>query len=82
MYVPGSCFTLKCVDLFLQEKAMKSWFERNAESVELLVENNDSEEERVNNYKKKKISSMQLKKLQQVLLWRNSLYTLKMSSIV
>lgn len=50
-----------------QEKAMKSWFERNAESVELLVENNDSEEERVNNYKKKKISSMQLKKLQQEL---------------
>ncbi|GAV84775.1 DEAD domain-containing protein/Helicase_C domain-containing protein [Cephalotus follicularis] len=50
-----------------QDKAQKCWFERNAESVELVVENYESEEERVNSYKKKKVGSMQLKKLQQEL---------------
>ncbi|KAK1591633.1 hypothetical protein Q3G72_010722 [Acer saccharum] len=50
-----------------QEKANKNWFERNAEAVELIVENYDSEEERVKNHKQKKSSSMQLKKLQQEL---------------
>ncbi|KAF8388306.1 hypothetical protein HHK36_026972 [Tetracentron sinense] len=50
-----------------QEKANKSWFERNAESVELVVEDYDSDEGRVNNYKEKKISSIHLKKLQQEL---------------
>ncbi|XVF66367.1 hypothetical protein PTKIN_Ptkin10aG0030100 [Pterospermum kingtungense] len=50
-----------------QERANKSWLERNAESLELLVENYDSEEERVNNFKQKKASSTQLKKLQQEL---------------
>ncbi|KAF6144395.1 hypothetical protein GIB67_024622, partial [Kingdonia uniflora] len=50
-----------------QEKASKTWFERNAKSVELVIEENDSEEERVNNHKQKKKSSLQLKKLQQVL---------------
>lgn len=52
--------------LFFQEKANKSWFEKNAEAVELIVENNDSEDERVQNHKQKKASSAQLKKLQQV----------------
>ncbi|KAF2314078.1 hypothetical protein GH714_021992 [Hevea brasiliensis] len=50
-----------------QEKAKKTWFERNAELVELIVEKDDSEDERVNNYKQKKITSMQLNKLQQEL---------------
>lgn len=50
-----------------QEKAKKSWFERSAESVELVMDNYDSEEERVNNFKQKKTTSMQLKKLQQEL---------------
>ncbi|XP_028803488.1 DEAD-box ATP-dependent RNA helicase 13 isoform X1 [Neltuma alba] len=50
-----------------QEKAQKSWFERNAESVELVVENYDSEEERVKKYRQMKASSTQLKKLQQEL---------------
>ncbi|KAF5465821.1 hypothetical protein F2P56_015792 [Juglans regia] len=50
-----------------QEKANKSWLERSAESVELVMDNYDSEEERVNNFKQKKATSMQLKKLQQEL---------------
>ncbi|KAH8495526.1 hypothetical protein H0E87_018627 [Populus deltoides] len=50
-----------------QEKAKKTWFERNAESIELMVENDDSEEEIVNNHKQKRVTSMQLKNLQQVL---------------
>ncbi|CAK9156519.1 unnamed protein product, partial [Ilex paraguariensis] len=49
------------------ERAKKSWFERNAESVDLVLEDNDSEEERVNSYKQKKASSIHLKKLQQEL---------------
>ncbi|XP_048235035.1 DEAD-box ATP-dependent RNA helicase 13 isoform X2 [Ricinus communis] len=50
-----------------QEKATKSWFERNAESIELMMEKDDSEDERVNNHKQKKITSMQLNKFQQEL---------------
>uniref|UniRef100_A0A2P2LU65 Dead box ATP-dependent RNA helicase n=1 Tax=Rhizophora mucronata TaxID=61149 RepID=A0A2P2LU65_RHIMU len=50
-----------------QEKAKKTWFEQNAETLELTVDNYDSEEERANNHKQKKITSMQLKKLQQEL---------------
>ncbi|KAJ0034867.1 hypothetical protein Pint_25193 [Pistacia integerrima] len=50
-----------------QEKANKSWLERNAEAIELVVENYDSEEERVKIHKQKKTTSMQLKKLQQEL---------------
>ncbi|KAJ6721667.1 ATP-DEPENDENT RNA HELICASE DDX24 [Salix viminalis] len=50
-----------------QEKAKKTWFEQNAESIELMVENDDSEEERVNNHKQKRVTSMQLKNLQQEL---------------
>ncbi|KAF5950631.1 hypothetical protein HYC85_012624 [Camellia sinensis] len=48
-----------------QDKANKSWFERNAEAIELDVEDNESEEERVNSHKQKKASSNHLKKLQQ-----------------
>ncbi|XP_004509501.1 DEAD-box ATP-dependent RNA helicase 13 [Cicer arietinum] len=47
-----------------QEKAEKSWFDRNASSVDLVTENNDSEDEQVNKYKQKKASSKQLRKLQ------------------
>ncbi|CAI9117993.1 OLC1v1019492C1 [Oldenlandia corymbosa var. corymbosa] len=50
-----------------QDKAKQSWFEKNAESVELLLDENDSEDERVNKHKKKKASSAQLKKLQEEL---------------
>ncbi|XP_045794355.1 DEAD-box ATP-dependent RNA helicase 13 [Trifolium pratense] len=47
-----------------QEKAEKSWFDRNACSVDLVTENYDSEEEQVNKCRQKKASSKQLKKLQ------------------
>ncbi|CAL2258789.1 unnamed protein product [Prunus armeniaca] len=50
-----------------QEKSKKRWFERNAELIELVVDNDDSEEERVKNHKKRKASSMNLHKLQQEL---------------
>ncbi|KAH1068175.1 hypothetical protein AAZX31_03G013300 [Glycine max] len=50
-----------------QEKAEKNWFDRNASSVELVTENYDSEEEQVNKHKQMKISSRQLKKLQEEL---------------
>ncbi|XP_077229832.1 P-loop containing nucleoside triphosphate hydrolases superfamily protein [Tasmannia lanceolata] len=53
-----------------QEKAKKSWFERNAESLDLVVEDSGSEEERVNSSKQKKISSFHLRKLQQDLSMR------------
>ena len=53
--------------MFLQENAKKSWLERNAESMELTMEDSGSEEEIVNDIKQKKISSLHLKKLQQVL---------------
>ncbi|XP_057454547.1 DEAD-box ATP-dependent RNA helicase 13 [Lotus japonicus] len=50
-----------------QEKAEKNWFDRNANSVELVTENYDSEEEQVNKYKETKASSRHLKKLQEEL---------------
>lgn len=50
-----------------QDKAKKSWYERNAELVELVVDNDENEEDIVKNYKQKKASSMNLKKLQQEL---------------
>ncbi|XP_073299751.1 DEAD-box ATP-dependent RNA helicase 13 isoform X2 [Primulina huaijiensis] len=50
-----------------QEKAEKSWLERNAESIELLLDDNDSEDERMKKYRQKKATSNQLKKLQQEL---------------
>ncbi|KAL9241849.1 hypothetical protein vseg_015911 [Gypsophila vaccaria] len=48
-----------------QEKASKSWVKRNLESMELDVEENDSEDERVSKGKQKKATSIQLKKLQE-----------------
>ncbi|KAL1329549.1 hypothetical protein HN51_046674 [Arachis hypogaea] len=50
-----------------QVKAEKNWFDRNANSVELVTENDDSEEEQVNKHKQMKASSKQLKTLQQEL---------------
>lgn len=50
-----------------QEKAKKSWFQRNAESVELAVEDSGSEDETVKGHKLKKNTSIQLKGLQQEL---------------
>ncbi|XP_074369619.1 DEAD-box ATP-dependent RNA helicase 13-like [Apium graveolens] len=50
-----------------QEKASKGWLRLNAESVEMVVEDDDSEEERVNIFKQKKSSLIHLKKLQQEL---------------
>ncbi|KAF5768186.1 putative RNA helicase [Helianthus annuus] len=50
-----------------QDKADKSWFQRNAESIELIVDENDSDDETANKIRKKKASSAQLKKLQQEL---------------
>ncbi|KAI3794984.1 hypothetical protein L1987_37626 [Smallanthus sonchifolius] len=50
-----------------ESQADKSWFQRNAESIELIVDDNDSEDERANNIRKKKASSAQHKKLQQEL---------------
>lgn len=52
--------------MYFQEKANKSWFEQSAESVELVMDNYDSEDEIVNNFKQKKATSTQLKQLQQV----------------
>ncbi|CAN4120603.1 unnamed protein product [Withania somnifera] len=51
-----------------QDKAKKNWLERSAESMELVLEDNNSEEEeRVNNHKQKKATSAQLTKLQEEL---------------
>ncbi|CAA0841733.1 DEAD-box ATP-dependent RNA helicase 13 [Striga hermonthica] len=50
-----------------QVKAEKSWLERNAESIELVLEDNDSEEDRVKKYRQNKNKSNQLNKLQQEL---------------
>lgn len=61
------CFFSKWyVCLYFQEKAKKSWLEQSAESVELVMDDYDSEEEKVNNIKQKKATSVQLNKLQQV----------------
>nr|GMD75908.1 DEAD-box ATP-dependent RNA helicase 13 [Ipomoea batatas] len=50
-----------------QDKANKTWLERHAESVELELDDDDSEEERVKNFKQKRATSSQLKNLQQEL---------------
>ncbi|KAF3685867.1 DEAD-box ATP-dependent RNA helicase 13 [Capsicum annuum] len=63
-------FTLHCKGLFAlrqMDKAKKNWLERSAESMELVLEDNYSEEERVNNHKQKKATSAQLTKLQEEL---------------
>ncbi|WOL05765.1 hypothetical protein Cni_G14496 [Canna indica] len=50
-----------------QENVKKSWFSRNAELLGIEVEESGSEEDIVKGYKQKKMSSVQLKKLQQEL---------------
>ncbi|KMS98717.1 hypothetical protein BVRB_3g069650 [Beta vulgaris subsp. vulgaris] len=50
-----------------KEKVKESWIKRNAESIGLDVEENDSEEDRVNNCRHKKSTSMRMKKLQEEL---------------
>nr|GME05693.1 DEAD-box ATP-dependent RNA helicase 13 [Ipomoea batatas] len=51
----------------LSDKANKTWLERHAESVELELDDDDSEEERVKSFKQKRATSSQLKNLQQEL---------------
>ncbi|KAF0892960.1 hypothetical protein E2562_021266 [Oryza meyeriana var. granulata] len=48
-----------------QENANKSWLQRNAESMGLVLETSDSEEERVQGHKQRKATSVHLQKLQQ-----------------
>ncbi|XP_042451714.1 DEAD-box ATP-dependent RNA helicase 13-like [Zingiber officinale] len=50
-----------------QENVKKKWLMRNAESLDLVVEESGSEEDTVKGYKQKKMNSVQLKKLQQEL---------------
>ncbi|KAG0526596.1 hypothetical protein BDA96_06G158700 [Sorghum bicolor] len=50
-----------------QENANKSWLQRNAESMGLILDASDSEEERVQGQKKRKGTSAHLQKLQQEL---------------
>ncbi|XP_040379589.1 DEAD-box ATP-dependent RNA helicase 13 [Oryza brachyantha] len=48
-----------------QDNANKSWLQRNAESMGLVLETSDSEEERVQGHKQRKATSAHLQKLQQ-----------------
>ncbi|KAL5213660.1 hypothetical protein ABZP36_002812 [Zizania latifolia] len=48
-----------------QENASKSWLQRSAESMGLVLETSDSEEERVQGHKQRKATSAHLQKLQQ-----------------
>uniref|UniRef100_A0ACD5USA2 Uncharacterized protein n=1 Tax=Avena sativa TaxID=4498 RepID=A0ACD5USA2_AVESA len=48
-----------------QENANKSWLQRNAESMGLILDASDSEEERVRGHKQRKATSAKLQKLQQ-----------------
>ncbi|CAN6240106.1 unnamed protein product [Urochloa humidicola] len=50
-----------------QENASKSWIQKNAESMGLILETSDSEEERVKGHKQRKATSAHLQKLQQEL---------------
>ncbi|XP_066345479.1 DEAD-box ATP-dependent RNA helicase 13-like [Miscanthus floridulus] len=50
-----------------QENANKSWLQRNAESMGLILDASESEEERVQGHKKRKATSQHLQKLQQEL---------------
>lgn len=52
--------------MLLKDKAEKNWLARSAESLELDMEEADSEEERVNVHKKNKAKSNKIKQLQQV----------------
>ncbi|KAK3150279.1 hypothetical protein QOZ80_3AG0231170 [Eleusine coracana subsp. coracana] len=48
-----------------QENANKSWLQKNADAMGLLLEASDSEEERVKGHKQRKATSLLLQKLQQ-----------------
>ncbi|KAK3148568.1 hypothetical protein QOZ80_3BG0296650 [Eleusine coracana subsp. coracana] len=48
-----------------QENASKSWLQKNADAMGLLLEASDSEEERVKGHKQRKATSVLLQKLQQ-----------------
>lgn len=50
-----------------QENANKSWLQRNAESMGLILDTSDSEEDHVQGHKKRKATSAHLQKLQQEL---------------
>nr|CAB3485093.1 unnamed protein product [Digitaria exilis] len=50
-----------------KETASKSWLQRNAESMGLILETSDGEEERVKGHKQRKATSAHLRKLQQEL---------------
>lgn len=50
-----------------QENANKSWLQRNAESMGLILDASDSEEDHVQGHKKRKATSAHLQKLQQEL---------------
>ncbi|CAN6268498.1 unnamed protein product [Urochloa humidicola] len=50
-----------------QENASKSWIQKNAESMGLILETSDSEEEHVKGHKQRKATSAHLQKLQQEL---------------
>lgn len=50
----------------IQEKADRTWLEKHAESMELELDEDESEEERVDNARQRKATSAQLKKLQEV----------------
>lgn len=49
-----------------QEKADRTWLEKHAESMELELDDDESEEERVDNVRQRKATSAQLNKLQEV----------------
>ncbi|CAN6460615.1 unnamed protein product [Victoria cruziana] len=57
----------KILHMNAQENSKKSWFERNAESLELNVEDDSSEEERENNHRQKRNMNMHLSHLKKEL---------------
>lgn len=50
----------------IQEKVDRTWLEKHAELMELELDDDESEEERVDNVRQRKATSAQLKKLQEV----------------
>ncbi|KAK6929694.1 DEAD/DEAH box helicase domain [Dillenia turbinata] len=73
-YMPGVAKRLSLahqIDNILRkeskEKAKSSWLERNAESLQVFMDDYESEEKRVNSHKQKKASSVHLTKLQEEL---------------
>ncbi|KAK6914186.1 DEAD/DEAH box helicase domain [Dillenia turbinata] len=73
-YMPGVARRLSMarqIDNILRkeskEKAKSSWLERNAESLQVVMDDYESEEEMVNSHKQKKASSIHLTKLREEL---------------